>query len=159
MAIYNIFDLSEKESSKLESEEAQKTIEKIELAEAKLGFHQEKSQVKDRFFSSLAARLFFVLLLIADVGFGLYTIVLLSLYLALNLMTGFKVSALRRLLAKSFLNIKRFLICFLALFVATMSPALGIMFACTYFLMYDKEGIEEIVPTSLQEQFKEFFKA
>jgi hypothetical protein len=32
------------------------------------------------------------------------------------------------------------------------------MIACTYFVMYDKEGIEEVVPASLQEQFKEFFQ-
>jgi len=32
------------------------------------------------------------------------------------------------------------------------------MIACTYFMMYDKKGIQEVVPRSLQEQFQEFLK-
>ena len=46
---------------------------------------------------------------------------------------------------------------FFRFFVAIFSPSLGIMFSCTYFLMYDKAGIDEIVPSALQDQFKGFF--
>ncbi len=59
---------------------------------------------------------------------------------------------------KAWLSIKRSLACGLALLAAIFSPAFGIMIACTYFLMYDKSGIEEIVPVSLQDQFRDFFK-
>ena len=38
-----------------------------------------------------------------------------------------------------------------SLIVAIVSPALGTMFACTYFLMYDKKGIDEVVPSILQD--------
>jgi hypothetical protein len=46
----------------------------------------------------------------------------------------------------------------LALLIALLSTGFGIMIACTYFVMYDKEGIDEVVPSSLREHFKEFFK-
>ena len=159
MAIYNIFDYTEKAQAKLSSKNAQKTMEKIELAEAKVGFGEEAETKKDRFFSSLAARLFFLLLFVVDILWGVYVILLSCLSLLLNAVTLGKVALFRRFLSKSFLSLKRFLVCGLSLFVALISPALGIMFACTYFLMYDKEGIEEVVPSSLQAQFKEFFTA
>ncbi|MCH9630909.1 MAG: hypothetical protein S4CHLAM37_09190 [Chlamydiia bacterium] len=159
MTIYNIFDYTEKASANLNSQKAQKTMEKIELAEAKVGFQEEEGSKKDRFFSSLAARLFFLLLLVIDVLWGVYVSVSVSLAAVLNLITFGKVPLFRRFLSKFFLSFKRFLVCGLSLFVALFTPALGIMFACTYFLMYDKEGIEEVVPTSLQAQFKEFFTA
>ncbi|MBI3236532.1 MAG: hypothetical protein HYZ48_02320 [Chlamydiales bacterium] len=59
---------------------------------------------------------------------------------------------------RMWLTVKRSLVCGLSLFITLFSPAFGIMIACTYFLMYDKTGIEEVVPASLQSQFKEFFK-
>lgn len=157
MAIYNIFDYAEKASSNLNSEEAKKTIEKVNLAEAKVGFHEEVQSCKDKFFSSLAARFFFLLLLVVDLLWGVYVLTCLVITTTLSLITWFKVPLLSRLLAKFYLSLKRFLVAGLSLFVALISPALGIMFACTYFLMYDKEGIEEIVPSSLRAQFKEFF--
>lgn len=159
MAIYNIFDYTEKAQASLNSKKAQKTMEKIELAEAKVGFQEEGESTKDRFFSSLAARLFFLLLFFVDVFWGLYVVLCTIASSILNLLTFGKVSLFRRFLSRSFLSLKRFLVCGLSLFVALFSPALGIMFACTYFLMYDKEGIEEVVPSSLQAQFKEFFTA
>jgi hypothetical protein len=60
---------------------------------------------------------------------------------------------------KACVSVRRAFVCGLSLIVALFSPAFGIMVACTYFLMYDKAGIEEVVPRSLQEQFKEFFRA
>lgn len=155
MAIYNIFDYTEKAT--LSSEDAKKTMEKVSLAEVKVGFHEEVSTGKDRFFSSLAARFFFLMLLIADVFWGVYVVSFLVVISAFSCLTLFKIPVLNRLLAKFYLSLKRGLVGALSLFVALISPALGIMFACTYFLMYDKEGIDEIVPASMRGQFKEFF--
>lgn len=157
MAIYNIFDYAEKSSSSFSSEEGKKTIEKVNVAEAKVGFIEEKGSFRDKFFSSLGARFFFLILLIADLFWGVYVVLALTLFLSLSLLTFFKVQVFKNYLKKFYLSLKRFLVCGLALFVAMISPALGIMFACTYFLMYDKDGIEEVVPASLREQFKEFF--
>jgi hypothetical protein len=155
MAIYNIFDYAEKASSN--AEEVRRPTDKTHLAEAKVGFNEEVQSAKDRFFSSLAARFFFLLLLIVDVLWGVYVVSMLLLTSALSVVTFFKIPLLNRLLAKFYLSLKRFLVGGLSLFVALISPALGIMFACTYFLMYDKDGIEEVVPSSLRAQFKEFF--
>ena len=60
-------------------------------------------------------------------------------------------------LSKSWISLKRSFICGIALVLALLSPALGIMIACTYFLMYDKSGVEEVVPSALREQFKDLF--
>ena len=62
-----------------------------------------------------------------------------------------------RMLAKAALNMRRSIVCSLALFVGLFSPPFGIMVACTYFLMYDKAGMEEVVPAPLQAQFKDIF--
>ena len=59
---------------------------------------------------------------------------------------------------KQWIALRRAAVCGVALTVTLFSPALGIMIACTYFLMYDKTGIQEVVPTSLQQQFEEFLK-
>ena len=56
----------------------------------------------------------------------------------------------------AWVSLRRSLVCGVSLLIALFSPAFGIMIACTYFLMYDKSGIEEVVPSSLQSQFKEF---
>ena len=157
MAIYNIFDYSEKASSNLSSQEAQKTLEKVNIAQARVGFQEEAPSLKDRFISSLGARFFFLILLVADLFWGVYVIAGLALILSFSIVTFFKIPFLNRLLSRFYLSLKRFLVAGLSLFVSLISPALGIMFACTYFLMYDKDGIEEIVPASLREQFKEFF--
>ncbi len=115
--------------------------------------------LKDRFFSSLASRLFFFLLLIADLLWAAYAISLLLLSTALVALCCNQVSAFKSLLHSSWISVRRAITCGLSLFIALFSPAFGIMVACTYFLMYDKAGVEEIVPASLQEQFKEFFQA
>ena len=113
---------------------------------------------KDRFFSSLTARLLFFVLLLGDVVWFAYTVLLFSVLLSLSLVTFFQVSQLSAPLHKKWVALKRSSVCAIALLVALFSPALGIMVACTYFLMYDKTGIQEVVPTSLQEQFQEFIR-
>jgi len=111
---------------------------------------------RSSFFSSLAARLFFFLLLIGDLLWLGYAILLLVLSCIGLVLTRGKMPLFKELWANATLTLKRSLVCAISLFVALFSPAFGIMIACSYFLMYDKGGIEEVVPTSLRAQFKEF---
>ena len=122
--------------------------------------HQEPrvQRKKGGWLSSLVARLFFIALLILDISWGLYAFVMLVLSSIGAMLSFGRLAFFTRMQSKSLLSMKRSLVCALALITAVFSPAFGIMIACTYFLMYDKSGIEEIVPESLQEQFKEFFQ-
>lgn len=113
----------------------------------------------DRLYSRVCARLFFVLLLIADVFWGLYSFALLIPTACLNLLTLNKVDFIQHAALRAWISVKRALVCGLSLLIALFSPAFGIMVACTYFLMYDKAGLEEIVPSSIQSQFKDLFRA
>ncbi|MCY3975303.1 MAG: hypothetical protein OXF02_07175 [Simkaniaceae bacterium] len=110
-------------------------------------------------FASIAARLFFFLLLIADFFWGVYGALLLTVALIAEGLTGGRVPFLRRFRRRRYLSFKRALVCAIALFVSLFSPALGTMFACSYFLMYDKKGVEEVVPSVLQDQFKDFLRS
>jgi hypothetical protein len=113
---------------------------------------------KGGWLSSLIARLFFIALLILDISWGFYALLMLILSSVGAMLSFGRLAFFTRKQSKSLLSIKRSLVCALSLVTAVFSPAFGIMIACTYFLMYDKSGIEEIVPESLQEQFKEFFQ-
>lgn len=115
-------------------------------------------RTKSSFFSSLAARLFFFLLLLGDLLWLTYGVVLLVVSTIGTLITRNKTPLCLELRQNAWLTVKRALVCAISLFIALFSPAFGIMIACTYFLMYDPQGIEEVVPSSLQSQFKEFFK-
>ncbi len=143
MTIYNIFDFAE--SNDYEGKDTHNRENYI----------QDPSSKKDRFLSAFFARMFFLCLLIADFLWGAFSIVLLSVKLILSLLTAFKMNWLTKSLKKSFLAVKRAIVCFIALTIAIISPALGIMFSCMYFLMYDKKGVDEIVPSSLKSHFKE----
>jgi len=113
---------------------------------------------KADFLSSICVKLLFLLLLVFNLFWFAYSFIKVSLCLALYLcFWGSPPIGVRKKLSKSWLSTKRAFICGLALLVALFSPALGIMLACTYFLMYDKSGIEEVIPSSLREQFKELF--
>ena len=85
-----------------------------------------------------------------------YALVLLSYSLIGLLCTGGKVPHFKTFSDKYWISLRRSLVCGVSLLITLFSPAFGIMVACTYFLMYDKSGIEEVVPVSLQSQFKEF---
>ena len=150
MAIYDIFEHAEKQ-----------VFSKGDQADFSHHFYAmkqrgEEKAIERHLFSSIAARLFFLMLLFTDLAWGLLNTVLGAFALAGNLCLFFKGRSLKRYGARRWLNIKRSLVCAIALFVALFSPALGTMFACSYFLMYDKQGIDEIVPSVLQDQFKEF---
>ncbi len=144
MAIYDIF-------------EAEKPAE--EKAASKQEVRDEvQTLMRDRLFSSIASRLFFFLLLIADIFWAAYAVTLFSLSSVLTLLTCGKLSITKAFARKMWTSIKRSLVCALSLLVALFSPAFGIMIACTYFLMYDKAGMEEVVPSSIQSQFKDMFQ-
>ena len=142
MPIYDIFDTK----SSAEEDLAKQDIPSSTLSR------------KDRFFSSLTARLLFFLLLIADLFWFVYALTLFVLAFSLHLLTLHQTVIFPLLARKQWLALKRSSVCALALFISLFSPALGIMIACTYFLMYDKRGIQEVVPASLQEQFQEFMR-
>ena len=111
---------------------------------------------KGRLFSACAARLFFLILLGIDLlwmGLAFSCLCLSSLCI---LCTGGKKTSFKVFQSKKWIALRRSLVCAVSLLVALFSPSFGIMVACTYFLMYDKTGIEEVVPSSLQAQFKEF---
>ena len=118
---------------------------------------EAKTSKRDRFVSSLTARLFFFLLLSGDILWTIYCLVVLVIGLIGMLATGGKRVAFKNVRDNALISLRRSLVCGVSLFIALFSPAFGIMIACTYFLMYDKSGIEEVVPSSLQTQFKEFF--
>lgn len=128
----------------------------LEYGEMENSKNEKKGLKGVSFFSSLAARIFFLVLLAADLIWGVYCALFLVLSTVANGLVFFTVPALKKNLAVRFYSLRRSLVCAVALVVAIFSPSLGIMFASTYFLMYDKSGIDEIVPSSLQSQFKEF---
>jgi uncharacterized membrane protein len=146
MTIYKIEDyLNEKKE----------TTHPISLTEQIRGFSKRKP--KSSFFSSFAARFLFVLLLIADIIWGVVSILLTFVKVILNCTTLFMIDSLKDSMRKSWQAVVRSLACMLALIIAIFAPSLGIMFACLYFLMYDKNGVEEVVPSSLRDQFQDFF--
>ncbi|MEM7175370.1 MAG: hypothetical protein AAF443_05560 [Chlamydiota bacterium] len=159
MPIYDLFDQLERKNGAQDA-----TISHLNLLRATKSQQTdagkgaiEPPDVKNRLFAAIAARLFFFVLLLIDLLWGVWSGVLFVAGLVANLCIGFKWSWLRRFFSRRFLNLKRAAICSIALLVAVFSPALGTMIACSYFLMYDKKGVEEIVPSVLQDQFREFF--
>lgn len=117
---------------------------------------QPKVNRRGQIFSAIAARLFFVLLAVADLLWICYAFILLTFSLVGFSCTGGKAPYFKALSEKAWVTLRRSLVCGVSLLIALFNPAFGIMIACTYFLMYDKTGIEEVIPTSLQSQFKEF---
>jgi len=144
MAIYKLSDYDDSEPQK----EAPKPIQEPSS--------EPQGSFKDRFLSSCTARLFFFFLFAVDAIWAAYSLTMGLVYMTLHLLTLCRFPLLKKKRSRTFLSLKRALVCGVALFVAIFSPALGIMFACSYFLMYDKEGIEEVVPASLRDQFREF---
>jgi|GEM_PF-402525 len=140
MAIYELFD--------------QEKIDNFNETFDHVPGKQDGDQSGDRgsFFSTLVTRVFFLLLLVADTAWFVYNCIALIIVASISRVTG-----KRKLLRKSILNLQRSAACHIALFVGLFSPPFGIMVACTYFLMYDKAGMEEVVPAPLQAQFKDIF--
>ena len=159
MAIYDIFEHVEKCVGQ-DAQSAEHIHHNSRYTQLSFGREEEtleSPESKSRFFSSLAARLFFFMLFVADLAWSVYSVIIFAVSLSLCCLTLFRVPLLRRFHAGRYLSLKRSFVCGVSLLVALFSPALGTMFACTYFLMYDKKGIEEVVPSVLQDQFREFF--
>ncbi len=159
MAIYDLFDQIEKRGLNDEA-----TISHLQLLrtskEHRTHGHREETappDVKNRFFTAFAARLFFFALLVVDLVWTVGSLALCSASALVYLVTACQCSALGRFVARRYLALKRGAISFIALVVALFSPALGTMIACSYFLMYDRKGVDEIVPSVLKDQFQEFF--
>jgi hypothetical protein len=138
--------LTQKRSSEEDNSTASEMNEDLQL----------KANRWDPIFSTLAARLFFLLLVVADLLWLCYALVQMAFAVAGFLATRGKVPYFKNLSEKAWVTLRRSLVCAVSLMIALFSPTFGIMIACTYFLMYDKTGIEEVVPSSLQSQFKEF---
>jgi len=159
MAIYNIFDYYESEATEtvFKSSGPKINVDAFKTNQIEENFISNPVKKRDQIFSALAARFFFFLLLIADILWGVYALCSLVVKIVLCIVTFGQVAFLKKTLAKSFLSLKRSIVCSIALTIAIFSPALGIMFSCMYFLMYDKTGVDEVVPASLRDQFKELF--
>jgi hypothetical protein len=143
MPIYDISELKEE-------------TQDIPLEESALDAPPDTS--KDRFFSSITARTLFLLLLIGDIAWATWTTLKISLLFSLFCLTLGRSCMIKSRLCKAWVALKRAGVCGVSLLIAIFSPALGIIVACTYFLMYDKAGIQEVVPQSLQGQFQDFLK-
>jgi Fe2+ transport system protein B len=153
MTIYNIFEYAET-SNEFEGDGHLSPYLK-DKSRKHDNYIQDPSSKKDVFLSAFFARMFFLCLLVADIFWGMFSIALFTVKLAANIITAFRSKTLRKSLKKSFLAVKRSIVCMIALSIAIISPALGIMFSCMYFLMFDKTGVDEIVPSSLKGHFKE----
>ena len=161
MAIYNLFEYDKIQPRGPMQKQVQPSLFEDSSESLFSEAFNDNTPIQDKekssFFSALAARLFFFFLLVVNILWGVLNIILFIAYLLVNICCVFKSRFLLKKLQKTVLNIKRFLVCNIALLVALVSPALGIMFSCMYFLMYDKKGVEQIVPTSLQDQFRSLF--
>ena len=120
--------------------------------------HASEENIGKHFFSTLVTRFCFLLLFIADSAWLIYNTIMMVLFAFAHVVTGRKIGWLDRMLRKFALSFRRSVVCGLSLLVGLFSPPFGIMVACTYFLMYDKAGMEEVVPAPLQSQFKDIFK-
>ena len=151
MAIYDISEVTKVESTD-ESSSDKKFFENPEESVVK------PLKKKDRILSAVLARLFFVLLFLGDCLWIIYALLLFIVSGVGMLLSLGKVKGFSKLNATARLTIKRAMVCGISLFIALFNPAFGIMIACTYFLMYDKSGIEEVIPSSLRSQFSDFFQ-
>lgn len=156
MAIIDIF----KTEKKITNSSNEGFLNGVSFVEEEFSSQEEEKKSffsKDAFLSSLCVRLFFLVLLFCSLVWFAYVLCKTFVYLTLQLCFWGSFNALNFKLSKSWLSLKRSFICCIALVLALLSPSLGIMIVCAYFLMYDKAGVEEVVPSSLREQFKDLF--
>jgi hypothetical protein len=114
--------------------------------------------LKDRLFSLVFIRLFFLLLFFFDlIWFSLSLPYL--LFWSLNvLFTLGKIPSFKEEMKRQAIIVRRSLSLLFTLFLSVLNPNLGILVTCTYFLIYDKAGIERVVSSSLRDQCRGFFK-
>jgi len=117
----------------------------------------EKKEGSGHLFSTLMTRGCFFLLLLGSALWIAYSLLLFACSTLGYALTLGKVSLFAKGVKKFWLTLRRALVCTLSLFLGLFCPPFGIMVACTYFLMYDKAGMDEVVPASFQAQMKEIF--
>lgn len=136
-------------------DEVESSVEETEAEK----FQGHSAACRGRLISSCVTRLFFLLLLMADLCWALYCTVRFTVLTLLLLASFCKVASIKERQHSAWLLLRRALVCGFCLLITLVSPSFGIMVACTYFLMYDKDGIQEVVPSSLRAQFPEMFKS
>lgn len=104
-------------------------------------------------FVFIGVRLFSVVLLALDVIWFGFLLLKITLCGFLQLCYLGSSSSMQLRLIKSCILVRRSLVCALCLLVALVSPSFGITIGCVYFLMHDKQGVDEMVPTALKKQF------
>ncbi len=109
------------------------------------------------FFSAFVTRLSFAFLLGADFLWLLYALGQVFCVGFFHCLLLGKNAKLTRALSRTYLSLRRALICAISLLIGLFSPSFGMMIACSYFVMYDKAGIDEVIPSSLQAQFRDLF--
>src|SRR3989344_3471435 len=125
VAIYNIFDFYEKIHSEKILNEGGPRIdpEAFKTNQIDENFIPASDSSNDRLFSALAARLFFFLLLIADLIWSAYSLLATLAKFSLCVASFFQIRPLKKSLARSYLSLTRAVVCALALFIALFSPA------------------------------------
>lgn len=156
MVIHNLFT-EEREDPKRMAVEG--FTETFDIGDKKQSLPAESMPKTKHWVSTLVTRLFFLLLLLADLLWATYTLIMLTIVGIISLMTGCKWTLSRQGLDRYWLTFKRCLVCGLSLFVGLFSPTFGIMIACTYFITYDKEGMDEIIPASFKQTFQPYLKS
>lgn len=154
MAIYDFPD-AQKGELKL-SAMPQRCLPEEGVPPSEIDASQPPKSARGQIFSAIAARLFFLLLVVADLMWIGYSFAVFIFTAVGYGVTRGRTDYFKNKIEKAWVTLRRSIVCGVSLMVALFSPAFGIMIACTYFLMYDKTGIEEVIPSSLQSQFKEF---
>jgi predicted PurR-regulated permease PerM len=108
------------------------------------------------FSSSLMTRLFSLFLLSICLIWTLFAVTAFCISFMLNTVSAFLVPILKRGIKRRFSNVRRSVLCTFCLMIALVSPSFGMMVGCSYFLMHDKEGIDQVIPRSLRGYFKQF---
>jgi hypothetical protein len=113
---------------------------------------------KSSFFASFMTRLSFFILLGASLLWCGFALCQLGVVLGLQTLFLGKNRRIQRGLKGAFRSLCRSLVCIVSLVIGLFCPSFGMIVACTYFMMYDKAGIEEVIPKPLQAQFYQFFE-
>ena len=111
-----------------------------------------------RLISSFSIRFFLLFLWLINFLWIIQSVCLSLLYLLAMLCSWRKRKIFREQSKKKGLALRRSIACAVALFLAFVNPSFGILVGCTYFLMYDKAGVEDVLPSSLQKQCRNLFK-
>lgn len=157
MAIYDFPDAEKRELKASAMPQRRHFEEDLSAVAPEIGEAQPTtSDVRSQIFSAVVARLLFLLLFTADLIWVCYSFLVFLFSSVGYAVTRGRMDYFKNLFGRAWITLRRSIVCGVSLMVALFSPAFGIMIACTYFLMYDKSGIEEVIPASLQSQFKEF---